>query len=318
MRHIKVVVTDHGFPNLNPERTALGGECDLVDAQCKTAREVALAAADADALLVQFAPVDAQVIDALDRCRVIVRYGIGTDNVDLVAARRRGIPVANVPDYCIDEVADHSLALALALARQLQPIDRRTRGGEWKLGPVTPMPAFQTMLFATAGLGRIARAVLERASPFGFRLGAYDPYVREDEFAALGVRRLSLEDLFANASVLSLHLPLSPETLHFVNRERLASMRADAVLVNTSRGPLVDTRALAAALSEGVIAGAGLDVFEKEPLPDEHPIRSSPHAILTSHVAWYSEQSLPRLQQLAAEEVRRALQGEPLRNPVYR
>jgi D-3-phosphoglycerate dehydrogenase len=316
MSRPRVVITDHGFANVDPEREVLAGY-DLVVAQCRTPEEVIAATAGADAVLAQWAPVNADVIAALDRCRVIVRYGIGVDNVDLAAARARGIPVCNLPDYCVDEVADHSMALALALGRQLPAVERRTREGVWKLAPATvPMLAFREMSFATAGFGRIARAVLDRARPFGFRLATYDPYVPDAVLEDAGVRRLSLDALFAEADVLSLHLPLTAQTRHFVGAGELARMRPHAVLVNTSRGPLVDTVALAAALEARAIAYAGLDVFEAEPLPEDHPLRASPYALLTSHVAWYSEASLPKLQRLAAEEVARALRGEPLKNPV--
>ena len=316
MGRFRVVVTDHGFPNLEPERAVLGAECELVEARCASADEVRAATAEADAVLVQFAPVSDEAIAAMKRCRIIVRYGIGTDNVDLDAARARGIPVCNVPDYCIDEVADHALALALALARQLPQVDRRTREGAWKLAPVQPMPAFRTMTFATAGFGRIARAVLERARPFGFSLAAYDPYVPSEAFAGSGVQRLPLDVLFAEADILSLHLPLTPDTRHFVDAARLEQMRPHATLVNTSRGPIVDSLALAQALEERQIGGAGLDVFETEPLPADHPLRTSPNTLLTSHLAWFSDRSLPRLQRLAAEEVKRGLVGEGLRNRV--
>ncbi|HYE57046.1 MAG TPA: C-terminal binding protein [Rhodothermales bacterium] len=313
---MKVVITDHGFANVDPEREVLAGH-ELVVAQCKTPEEVIAATAGADAVLAQWAPVNADVIATLDHCKVIVRYGIGVDNVDLAAAKAKGIPVCNLPDYCVDEVADHSLALALALARQLPAIDRRTREGTWKLAPATvPLLAFRDMTFATAGFGRIARAVLERARPFGFRLAAYDPYVSDAALTEAGVERLSLDALFAEADVLSLHLPLTAETRHFINAERLTQMKPHAVLVNPSRGPLVDTAALAEALEKRTIGYAGIDVFEQEPLPLDHPLRQSPYALLTSHTAWYSEASLPKLQRLAAEEVARCLRGEPLKNQV--
>ena len=318
MARPRVVITDHGFPNVEPERAVLDAAgADLVVAQCKTPEEVIAATAGADAVLAQWAPVNADVIAALDACKVVVRYGIGVDNVDLAAAKARGIPVCNLPDYCIDEVADHTLALALALGRQLPAIDRRTRAGTWALAPATkPLPAFREMTFALAGFGRIARAVAERARPFGFRLAAYDPYAPDSVLEAAGVDRLDQDALFAEADVLSLHLPLTPETRHFVDADALAAMRPHAVLVNTSRGPLVDTVALADALDRRAIGYAGLDVFETEPLPADHPLRESPYALLTSHTAWYSEASLPKLQKMAAEEVVRGLTGQPLKNPV--
>ena len=312
-----VVYTDHGFPDVATEQALIeeaGGT--LTVSQCRTPDEVIAATAGADALIVQWAPITADVIASLDRCRVIVRLGIGVDNVDLDAAREQGIPVCNVPDYCLDEVADHSLALALSLARQLPRIDRRVRAGTWQITPDAPMPAFRAMTFATVGFGRIARAVLERARAFGFRLAACDPLVPDDVFRASGIDRLDLDTLFAEADIVSLHCPLTPATQHLANADRLRQMKPTAILVNTARGGLVDTVALAQALEAGTIAAAGLDVFETEPLPDDHPLRTAPNALLTSHVSWYSEQSVPMLQRKAAEEVVRALRGEPLIHPV--
>lgn len=317
MSKFRVVVTDHGFPNLRHEEdvvAAVGGE--LVVAQCKTPEEVLTAARDADALLVQWAPVPAAVIGALTRCKIIVRYGIGYDNVDLAAAKARGIPVCNVPDYGVHEVAEHAVSMAVALARQLPAIDARLRAGTWKITPDRPMPSLRDMTFATAGFGRIARSAQHMIRGFGGKHIAYDPYVPADVMAMEGVEKVEVADLFTRADIISLHLPLSAETKHFVNAERLAEMKPTAIIINTARGPLVDTVALAAALHRNQIAGAGLDVFEAEPLPADHPLRTAPRTLLTSHVAWYSESSIPRLQRLAAEEVARGLKGEALKNRV--
>lgn len=315
---MRVVVTDYGFPTLDPERGVLEPlGVEVVACQCQTVGDVIAAAQDADALLVQWAPVTAEVIAALpDRCRVVVRYGIGTDNVDLGAAAARGLVVCNVPDYCIDEVADHTLALALATARQIPQIDARVRAGTWKITPDAPMPAFRASTFGLVGLGRIARAVADRARAFGFRLAAYDPYADASAFADAGAEPLPLGQLLAESDLLSLHAPLTDATRHLLRAETLATMKPTARIVNTSRGGLIDTVALADALARGVVAGAALDVFEAEPLPDGHPLRSAPNALLTSHVAWFSQQSLPALQRLAAEEAARVLRGEPPRNPV--
>jgi D-3-phosphoglycerate dehydrogenase len=310
---MKIVITDYGFSNIDPERRTLAeAGIELISAQCKTAEDVIRTGADADGLIVQWAPITADVIASLQCCKVIVRYGIGVDNVDTVAARKKGIPVCNIPDYCIDEVADHTLTLALALARQLPQIDTRTRAGTWKITPDKPMPAFREMIFATAGYGRIARAVLDRAKGFGFKLAAYDPYAPPAE----GVAALSLEGLFQQADILSLHSPLTPETKHLVNSARLAQMKPTAIIVNTARGGLIDTTALVEALQAGTIAAAGLDVFENEPLHPDHLLRNCTNSILTSHVAWFSQSSVPKLQQLAAEEAVRALRGQPLKNQI--
>jgi D-3-phosphoglycerate dehydrogenase len=314
---MKVFITDHGFPDVHQEREIINAAGhELLVGQCKTAEAIIVQAAAADALLVQWAPVNASVIDQLKQCRVIVRYGIGVDNVDLKAATACGIPVCNVPDYCIDEVADHAMAMALSLVRQLSLIDYRLRSGTWKITPDYPMPALRNMTLATAGFGRIARAVLERARAFGCRLAAYDPYVTPEVFTANNVTRLTMEELFTQADVLSLHLPLTPETRHLINSATLAKMKPTSIVINTARGGLIDAVALAAALQAGVIAGAGLDVFDPEPLPDQHPLRRCKNAILTSHIGWFSDQSVPKLQRLAAEEVVRALRGEALKHQV--
>lgn len=317
MTKFRVIVTDHGFPNLRHEEeilTAMGAE--LVVHQCKTPADVIAAAKNADALLVQWAPVNAEVIAALTQCRVIVRYGIGVDNVDIAAAKARGIAVCNVPDYGVHEVAEHAVSLAVALTRQLPQIDARLRGGKWKITPDRPMPSLREMTFATAGFGRIARSAHHMIRGFGSKRIAYDPFVPADIMKMEGVEKVERDDLFTRADILSLHLPLTAETKHFVSASRLAEMKKTAIIVNTARGPLVDTVALAAALTAGAIGGAGLDVFEQEPLPADHPLIKAPSSLITSHVAWYSESSIPRLQHLAGEEVARGLRGEPLKNQV--
>ena len=315
--NFQVVYTDHGFEDIITERSliaAAGGH--LVEASCRTSDDVIEACKDADAILVQWAPMPKEVIDALTQCRLIVRVGIGVDNVDLEAAAAKGITVCNVPDYCLDEVADHTMALALALARDLTRVDARIRAGTWKITPVGQVGAFANQTFATIGFGRIARKVHERARGFKFRPAAYDPYVSADEMREAGVERLELDDLLAQADILSLHSALTPETHHLISTKTLNQMKPSAIIVNTSRGGLIDSLALADALERGVIGGTGLDVFESEPLPDDHPLRKSPNTLLTSHNAWYSEQSVPRLQELSAIEVAGFMTGEPPRNSV--
>lgn len=313
----RVLITDYGFPNLDPEMEVFASAgIDVVTAQCKTEDEVIAAAEGCDALLVQWAPVRAKVAESLPDCKLVVRYGIGVDNLDIPALKSHGKAVAYVPDYCIDEVADHAMALALSLARQLHQTHARTIGGTWKITPPASMPAFRKMTFATMGYGRIARAILERARPFGFNLATFDPFVDASVVGEQGVHLLSLDELFAQSDILSLHAPLTSETRHVVNAERLSAMKSTAIIINTARGPLIDTVALAQALQEGVIGGAGIDVYEKEPLEDDHPLRLAPNTILTSHTAWYSEESVPELQRSGALEVVRGLTGQPLRNPL--
>jgi D-3-phosphoglycerate dehydrogenase len=250
----------------------------------------------------------------LSRCKVIVRYGVGTDNVDLDAARARGIIVCNVPHYCIDEVADHTFALAMALTRQIPIIDREVREGFWSSSPRRSMPASRQMTFVTIGFGRIARAVLERAQACKFNIATCDPYLPANAELPMGIKRLSMEQALSTADILCLHAPLTAATHHMINANTLSALKPTSVLINTARGGLVDTIALADALSKGRLGGAGLDVFEQEPLPQNHPLLRCPNVLLTSHVAWYSENSGRELQRMAAEEAVRALSGQPLQS----
>ncbi|MGH7491625.1 MAG: C-terminal binding protein [bacterium] len=317
MQTYKVLYTDHGFASIENERQIIAAAGAALDvAQCKTPEEVIAQAQEADALLVQWAPITAEVIRALRQCKVIVRLGIGIDNIAMAEATERGIPVCNVPDYCIDEVADHTVTLSLALVRQIPFVDRRVRDGVWSITPPVPMRAMRDTIFATVGLGRIARAVHQRMRGFGCTDIAYDPNIPPVVFESAQVTAKRLDEVFVTADVISLHCPLTADTHHLVNAVRLKQMKPTAVLVNTARGALVDTVALAHALTEGQIASAGLDVFEQEPLPENHPLRTCPNAIFTSHMAWYSERSVPELQRKAAEEIVRGLRGEPLHNQV--
>lgn len=316
MGTMRVVVTDLA-DNLLPEARAL---LEAAGAQVVAAEEVSpgdpvAAMRDAEALYVFFYPLTADVLAQLARCKIIQRCGIGYDNVDTDAAAARGIPVCNVPDYCIDEVAEHALSMALYLARRLHLLDAELRAGRWK-PRIDPIPAFSAQTFGIAGFGRIGRATAQRARALGFSVIAYDPLVGDDRFAEAGVERVDRAALLARADVLSLHLPLNPGTRHFIDARALAAMKPSAALVNVSRGPLIDTRALADALVAGRILGAGIDVFEVEPLEADHPLRAAPNAVLTPHMAWHSAGSGLRLQTRAAQEIVRALKGEPLQNRV--
>lgn len=313
----RFVITDYGFPDISTEREIIGNAGgDLSAFQCKTELDVIRAAKDADVLLVQWAPITRAVIQELSRSKVIVRYGIGIDNVDLEAARSRGIVVCNVPDYCVDEVADHTFALALALTRQLPAIDRQIRQNVWQTVPPNKMFASQQMVFVTLGYGRIARAVLERARACKFHLATCDPYLTADVELPSDIQLLTLDEALATADVLSLHAPLTDTTRHMMDARAFAKMKSTSLLINTARGGLIDSVALAEALDSGHLAGAGLDVFEPEPLDEHHPLRHCTNALLTSHVAWYSELSGSKLQRLAAEEAVRVLNEQKSPNRV--
>jgi D-3-phosphoglycerate dehydrogenase len=314
---LRVVITDHSFPNVSIEQRILeAAGCELSTFQCRTEQQVIDATRNSDAVLVQFAPITRAVIEQLTRCKIIVRYGVGTDNVDIEAARSNAIIVSNVPDYCVDEVADHSFALAMALTRQILAIDGRLKQNVWSSSPPRPMPASRQMTFVTIGFGRIARAVLERARACKFKVATCDPYLATNIGLAMDVQKLSMDEALAAADILSLHLPLTEATRHLINADTLATLKPTSFLINTARGGLVDGIALADALDGGRLAGAGLDVFEEEPLPANHPLRKCANILLTSHLAWYSEISGSELQRMAAEEAVRALCDQPLQSRI--
>ena len=314
-----IAITDCGFPSAcEEERVAANAGVELQIFQCKTPEEVIAHARHADALINQHVYLTREVIQNLDRCTAIVRYGIGVDNIDMEAATEAGISVCNVPDYGVGEVAEHALAMALALTRQLPQTEKRFRSGEWSYQTPEPIRAVEDMTFATAGFGRIAQSLHKKISGLDFHPIAYDPFLGPEVFQQTGVESVGLDELFDRADILSLHLPLTEETRHFVDEHRLRQMHSTSIIVNTARGRLVDTVALAQALGSGEIAAAGIDVFEDEPPPTDHPIFRAPNTILTSHNAWYSESSMIRLQRMAAEEAVRAVRGEPLRNCLNR
>lgn len=312
-----VAVTDSVFPSLEPERGVLDPlGVELRPGQCRSEEEILALAGEADAVLNCYAKVTARVIAGLRRCRIIARYGIGVDNVDLAAATRAGILVTNVPDYCVDEVSDHALALLLALARQVVAVDRAVKGGAWDVGAHAGIRRLRGQVLGLLGFGKIARALAAKAQALGMRVLAVDPYVDAEAVARYGAGAADLETLLREADVLSVHVPLSPETRGLIGERALGLMKPTAFLINTSRGGIVDEKALAAALEAGRLAGAALDVLSQEPPPPDHPLRQAPNAILTPHLAFYSRESVVELQTKAAEEVARALRGEPPRSPV--
>lgn len=312
----RIVITDSGFPNNNPEIEILKelGKVELI--HWKTEEELKQKTASADALLVQWAPVSPALINSLQQCKIIVRYGIGVDNIDTKAASAKGIPVCNVPDYCIDEVADHTITLAISSLRQITTVDRNVRSGIWSIVLPNAVMPFYKMVFGLAGFGRIARKVALKAKALGFLVKAYDPYIDEAEIEKAGVIPVQMEELLEEADVLSLHLPLNDKTKYLINSDTLALMKPSSLVVNTSRGGLINLNDLSAALTSNKLWGAALDVFDKEPIEKESPILNTPGVTLSSHVAWYSSLSVHKLQQMAAEEVARGLRGETVCNPV--
>lgn len=290
---------------------ALGATVTL--AESKTEDEVVAAGKDADVLvyLGLYTPFTANVLSQLPECQLIARFGIGMDSVDLAAATEQGIVVANAAEYCVPEVADHATALILSLARRITMMDRYVRGGEWggAVQHAGPMPRLGTQTVGLVGFGRIARHVARNLVNIMGTLVAYDPYVTQAQADASQVRLVSLEELLHVSDYVSVHTPLMPETRGLIGGKQLAQMKPTAFLVNTSRGPVVDEAALISALQAKQIAGAGLDVFDPEPLVDDSPLRQLDNVILTPHLAAYSLQAIEDIHAAVTATVSDVLQG---------
>jgi D-3-phosphoglycerate dehydrogenase len=311
-----VAVTDSVFPNLDPSREVLS----RIGAQLRLAAEPTPAAllavaTDADALLVTYAQITAEMIQQMTRCRIISRFGIGVDNVDIAAATAAGIVVTKVPDYCIDEVSDHTMALLLALARKITFASTRVHAGRWEMPAVVPIHRLRGSVLGLVGFGRIPQLVAPKAQAFGLRVIACDPYVRPDVLARAGVEGVDFARLLKISDFVSIHSPLLPETTGLFGAEVFRQMKRTAYLINTARGPIVEEAALVEALDAEQLAGAGLDVMEKEP-PSKSALFGRDNVIITPHVSFYSEESLVELQTKASEEVVSVLSGQAPRNPV--
>jgi D-3-phosphoglycerate dehydrogenase len=297
----KVVVTDYEYADLRYEEAVLPHDrIELVPAHCRTEEEVIAACRDADALINQYAPLSGKAIAALDHCRVIARYGVGVDTVDLEAATAKGICVANVPDYCQDEVADHALALLLGWARKVLIAHQKVKGGTWDFNVTRPIYRLRGRVLGLVGFGMIPQSLAEKVKPLGLQVIAYDPFIPEEVARQKGVGLVSLEQLCERADFVSVHAPLTKSTKGMMGADQFKRMKKEAILINTSRGPVVDEKALVEALSAGLIAGAALDVLEQEPVRADHPLLAMDNVILTPHVAWYSEQSAAEMRCKAA------------------
>ena len=314
----KVVITDWTFSDLALEEEIFRqADIELVGRQCKTEAELIALVADADAVITQFAKVNAKVIAAMSRARAIVRYGIGVDNVDLAAARERGIPVCNIPDYCINEVADHALAYILGITRQVASNTRFLQEGKWGLAtPLASMHALADLKVGVVGFGRIGREVVRRLLAFRCRVLVFDPVAPVAEIVHLGAEPVSLDVLLSQSDVITPHCPSTAQTRRMFNTQAFERMKPGAIFVNVGRGDLADSDAIVAALQSGKLLGAALDVFDPEPIPADHPIRKLPNVILASHIASASLPAVKRLRESAAGIAARAARQQPVTNVV--
>jgi D-3-phosphoglycerate dehydrogenase len=309
----KVVVVSLGYESYATEREILksvDAELVLAPSDCLTEDEVIAAAGDADAILVREAPVSARVIDALVRCKAIVRYGVGVDNIDLEHARKRKIYVANIPGYGTEEVSDHAAALLLACIRKLRTRDANLRQGRFETDIQEPIFRTTGKTLGLIGYGQIGRALHRKWKGFlPQRVLVFDPYAPPEAIRENGAEAAELDTLLAESDYISLHAPLTPQTRHIINTETLRKMKPTAILVNTARGELIDEKALAKALAGGRVSAAGLDVFEQEPLGPDHPFIGLPNVVLSGHVGWYSKDAVRELQTRGAQEILRVLSG---------
>lgn len=314
----RVVITDYAFDDTSLECAVLAPLGCQLEA-LKSGKDHALISlvSDADAVITQFAQVNASVINAMRNCRVIVRYGIGVDNVDLTAAAHRHIPVCNVPDYCIDEVADHTLALILAATRQTVPCVNVVAASQWRL-PVAlgRLHALKTMTVGLVAFGRIGREVAARLKPFKCRILVFDPVAPAAAVRDAGCVPATMEELLTQSDLVSLHCPSTEKTRRMINMQSIAMMKKGAILVNASRGTLVETGALVSALQSGQLSAAALDVTDPEPINADSPLLKMDNVIITSHIASMSPEAMKKLRTDAAELAAMALRGEKLPNIV--
>jgi len=310
MAKAKVVLTDYVWESLDVEKKILGGLAEIVPMQTKKPEEFLAQAADCDALLNTYAgPITGDAMAKMPKCKIIARYGIGVDTIDLEAATRAGIIVTNNPTYCVEEVAEHTLALLLDSARKVAFYDRLVRAGTWAVPPGKPLYRLVGRTLGLVGFGNIARHVAVRAAAFGMQVLYADPFVKEGQFSEPG-KKVELNELFRESDFVSVHPPLTPQTRGMINDDAFSKMKPGAILINCSRGPVVDTAALVRALDAKKIAGCALDTTDPEPLPNPHPLRGRENVIINPHVAWYSETAMVGLQAGAPGEVRRVLTGE--------
>ncbi|MGQ9629320.1 MAG: C-terminal binding protein [bacterium] len=307
----KVVMTDYDFPSFEMERrefAKIGAE--FIPAQCGTEDDVIELARDADAVINEyFGPINRRVIELLEKCKIIARTGIGVDTIDVRAATDRGICVTNVPNYCLDEVSDHVMALLLSCARKIAHLNDLVRRGIWDYKVARPMYRLRGKTLGIVGYGKTARRLVPKARGFGLDLICYDPYVDKNIPLEDGVATVDLEELLRKSDFISIHVPLNDETRGMFGEEQFKEMKKTAYIINASRGAVVKGDALYKALKEGWIAGAGLDVAEVEPIGKDSPLLELSNIVITPHSAWYSEDSMVELQTTYTQDVIRVLSG---------
>lgn len=310
MSQYKVVVTDYEYDTFEPEQEVLNKiGVELTFAQCRTEDDVIAACKDADALINQYAPISRKVIEQLEKCKVISRYGVGFNTIDVVAATEKGIIVGNVTDYCLDEVSDHAIALLLAYARKITTYNNAVKNNHWDFNVGAPIFRLRGRTLGLVGFGNIPQTVAKKAQAFGLHVIAFDPYVPESIANELQVELVNLDELCERSDYISVHAPLNQHTEGMIGVEQFNKMKKEAFIINTARGPVINEKALIDALQAGQIAGAGLDVIEIEPIEQSNPLLTMENVILSPHAAFYSVESEVELKRKTAENVADVLSG---------
>lgn len=318
MEKWKVYVTDYDYDDLDIEKSILepiGAE--VIGLQCKTGEALGELAKDADIIMARYAKVTRENIEKLEKCKAICRYGIGVDTVDIEAVYDNDMILTNIPDFCIEEVAEHSISMALNLIRRLPMYDKATKKGRWDWKEAgAKIKRFRNINWGIIGFGHIGQNIARKIKGMGFNILSYDPYVNESFMESFGIEKVSLDKLIQESDVVNVMCPYTEETHHIINKERLEMMKREAILINCSRGKLVDNKALYKALKEGKIAAAGLDDTEEEPShlenwnPDMNPLFSLDNCIISPHSAYYSEEALYDNRKLTAENAKAVLLGK--------
>jgi len=310
----KVVFADYDYPSIDIELKQLQQiNAEIIEGQCKNEEELIRLTKDADGIICQYAPFTSKVINSLEKCQIISRYGVGVDNIDVDAATKKGIMVAYVPDYCVDEVSNHAIAMIMDFARQISLLNNTTRKKEWDVMLSKPIFRLSEQVIGILGLGRIGSAVAKKLKNFNVTILANDPYAGNE---LEGVNMVDFEELVEKSDYITIHTPLNDETKHIFTRDVFKKMKKTAFLINTARGEIIDQQALYEALENSDIRGAALDVLENEP-PDWSKIPQLENLILTPHAAFYSESSFKELKRRTAQAVADVLQGKEITNNLY-
>lgn len=312
-----IAFTENIFPTLDPAKSALARlNPTYLFAKSTGAEDILAVARDADAILVTYAKLTRELLLQLTQCKAIGRFGLGVDNIDLPTAKEKGIAVNYVPDYCIREVSDHTVAMLLALIRKIPFSNKLVQSGRWEMPAVVPIRRIEGTVLGLVGLGHIPRLVAPKAQAFGIKVIAYDPFAKPELFKAANVESVDFDTLLRSSDYISVHAPLLPATRGLINADAFAKMKKGVFIVNTARGPLIDEPALIAALDSGQVGGAGLDVVTTEPIAKDSPLLGRDNVIISPHTAFYSIEALEELQSKCASDVARVLSGEKAVYPI--